>query len=192
MIGCGQSGLLAAIRLQQAGLPYTVIEKNAGVGGTWWENTYPGARVDVGNHFYCYSFEPSDHWSEFFAQQPELQSYFQAVMERHGVTEHVRFNTEVTSTSWDEDNGTWAVGVRIADGTAGDAAGPRGDQRRRAAQCSRYLPDAPGAETFTGPAFHTARWDHDVDLAGKNVVMIGAGATGFQVAPAIAEHRRHA
>ena len=76
VIGCGQSGLLAAIRLQQAGVPYTVIEKNPGVGGTWWENSYPGARVDVGNHFYCYSFEPSDHWSEFFARQPELQTYF--------------------------------------------------------------------------------------------------------------------
>ena len=70
VIGCGQSGLLAAIRLRQAGIPFTVIEKNPGVGGTWWENTYPGARVDVGNHFYCYSFEPADHWSEFFARQP--------------------------------------------------------------------------------------------------------------------------
>ena len=83
VIGCGQSGLLAAIRLQQAGVPYTVIEKNPGVGGTWWENSYPGARVDVGNHFYCYSFEASDHWSEFFARQPELQTYFSDVMERH-------------------------------------------------------------------------------------------------------------
>ncbi len=72
VIGCGQSGLLAGIRLQEAGIPYTIIEKNAGVGGTWYENTYPGCRVDVGNHFYCYSFEPSDHWSQYFAQQPEL------------------------------------------------------------------------------------------------------------------------
>ena len=85
IIGCGMSGLLAAIRLKEAGFPFVVIEKNAGVGGTWWENTYPGARVDVGNHFYCYSFEPSDHWTEFFAQQPELQAYFQRVMEKHGV-----------------------------------------------------------------------------------------------------------
>jgi 4-hydroxyacetophenone monooxygenase len=95
VIGCGQSGLLAAIRLREAGIPFTVIEKNAGVGGTWWENSYPGARVDVGNHFYCYSFEPDDHWTEFFAQQPELQSYFQTVMERHGITEHVRFSARV-------------------------------------------------------------------------------------------------
>ena len=82
MIGCGESGLLAGIRLKEAGIPFTIVEKNAGVGGTWWENTYPGARVDVGNHFYCYSFEPTDHWTEFFAQQPELQAYFQGVMDK--------------------------------------------------------------------------------------------------------------
>ena len=88
VVGLGMSGLLAAIRLQEAGIPFVVFEKNAGVGGTWWENTYPGARVDVGNHFYCYSFEPSAAWTEFFAQQPELQAYFQRVMEEHGVDRH--------------------------------------------------------------------------------------------------------
>src|ERR1700737_2564173 len=100
VVGCGQSGLLAAIRMQEAGIPYTVIEKNAGVGGTWWENTYPGARVDVGNHFYCYSFEPTDHWSEYFARQPELQAYFEGVMHRHGIADHVRFSTEVLGAEW--------------------------------------------------------------------------------------------
>ena len=186
VIGCGQSGLLAAIRLQQAGLPYTVIEKNLGVGGTWWENSYPGARVDVGNHFYCYSFEPSDHWSEFFAQQPELQAYFQGVMERHGVTEHVRFNTEVTSAVWDDTDGTWAVTVRTPDG-ASETLRARAVISAVGQLNAPYVPDFPGAEQFAGPAFHTARWDHDVDLTGRNVVMIGAGATGFQVAPAIAD-----
>lgn len=117
VIGCGQSGLLAAIRLKQAGVPFTVVEKNAGVGGTWWENRYPGARVDVGNHFYCYSFEPADHWSEFFARQPELQTYFSDVMARHGVAEHIRFNTTVDSATWDDATGTWAVTVSSAAGT---------------------------------------------------------------------------
>lgn len=186
VIGCGQSGLLAAIRLKQAGLPYTVIEKNPGVGGTWWENTYPGARVDVGNHFYCYSFEPSDHWSEFFAQQPELQAYFQAVMERHGVTDHVRFDTEVVSAAWNESSGTWVVTVRTADGDV-ETLRARAVISAVGQLNQPYIPAIPGAETFTGLAFHTARWNHDVDLAGKNVVMIGAGATGFQVAPAIAD-----
>jgi 4-hydroxyacetophenone monooxygenase len=183
IIGAGQSGLLAAIRLEQAGIPYTVIEKNPGVGGTWWENTYPGARVDVGNHFYCYSFEPDDHWSEFFAQQPELQAYFQAVMAKHGVTPHIRFNTRVTCARWEEDTATWAVHLD----------GSREILRARAVISAvgqlntPHVPDFTGAESFAGPAFHTARWDPGVDLDGKHVVMIGAGATGFQVAPAIAD-----
>ncbi|MCW1957663.1 MAG: NAD(P)/FAD-dependent oxidoreductase [Mycobacterium sp.] len=189
VIRCGQSGLLAGIRLKQAGVPFTVIEKNPGVGGTWWENRYPGARVDVGNHFYCYSFEPADHWSEFFARQPELQSYFADVMARHGVEEHVRFDTEVSSAVWEEATGTWAVSVH----------GPDGPETLRARAVisavgqlnAPFIPDFPGKEIFTGPAFHTARWDATVDLTGKNVVMIGAGASGFQIAPAIADTVGH-
>ncbi|MEZ5350929.1 MAG: NAD(P)-binding domain-containing protein [Microthrixaceae bacterium] len=184
IIGCGMSGLLAAIRVQQAGLPYTVIEKNDGVGGTWWENTYPGARVDVGNHFYCYSFEPSDHWSEFFARQPELQAYFESVMDRHGVGEHVRWNTEVTSATWDPDSATWAVELDSGDTINARAVISAVGQLNRP-----FVPEVPG--DFAGPAFHTARWDHDVDLTGKDVVMVGAGATGFQLAPAIAESVGH-
>lgn len=185
VIGCGQSGLLAAIRLKQAGIPFTVLEKNAGVGGTWWENTYPGARVDVGNHFYCYSFEPADHWSEFFARQPELQAYFAGVLARHGLADNIRFGTAVTAARWDEDTGMWEVDV--------SGAGGRDTLRARAVISAvgqlnaPFIPDFPGAETFAGPAFHTARWDHGVDLTGKDVVMIGAGASGFQIAPAIAE-----
>ncbi|MBV9091159.1 MAG: NAD(P)/FAD-dependent oxidoreductase [Mycobacteriaceae bacterium] len=189
VVGCGQSGLLAAIRLQQAGVPYTVVEKNPGVGGTWWENSYPGARVDVGNHFYCYSFEPSDHWTEYFAQQPELRSYFDAVMRRHGVADHIRLCTEVLSAVWNDDDATWAVRIRNGDGvedtlTARAVISAVGQLNRP------FIPQLPGAETFAGPAFHTARWDHDVDLTGKDVALIGAGASGFQVAPAIADRVR--
>ena len=85
VIGCGESGLLAGIRLKEAGIPFTIVEKNAGVGGTWYQNTYPGARVDVPNHFYCYSFEPTDQWTHFFAEQPELQAYFE---QRDGQARH--------------------------------------------------------------------------------------------------------
>ena len=184
VIGCGESGLLAAIRLQQAGIPYTVIEKNAGVGGTWWENSYPGARVDVGNHFYCYSFEPSDHWTEYFARQPELQSYFSDVMHRHDVQQRVRFSTEVVSAVWEDD--AWTVTVRNANGY-NETLRARAVISAVGQLNAPYIPDIPGADSFTGPAFHTARWDHSTDLTGKNVVMIGAGASGFQVAPAIAD-----
>ena len=185
VIGCGQSGLLAGIRLQEAGIPFTIVEKNAGVGGTWWENSYPGARVDVGNHFYCYSFEPSDHWTEYFARQPELQRYFQSVMDKHGIGPHVRWETEVLGTTWDEDSATWSVRTRAVDGTeevltARAVISAVGQLNRP------NVPEIEGADTFAGPAFHSARWDHGVDLVGKRVAMIGAGASGFQIAPTIA------
>jgi 4-hydroxyacetophenone monooxygenase len=184
VIGCGMSGLLAAIRLQEAGFPYTVIEKNDGVGGTWWENRYPGARVDVGNHFYCYSFEPSDHWTEFFARQPELQAYFQEVMERHGIDEHVRWGTEVLAATWNDAAATWAVELDNGETVTARAVISAVGQLNRP-----FVPDVPGE--FEGPSFHTARWRDDVDLDGERVVMVGAGATGFQLAPAIADRVGH-
>lgn len=190
VIGCGQSGLLAGIRLQEAGLPFTIVEKNAGVGGTWWENSYPGARVDVGNHFYCYSFEPSDHWTEYFAQQPELQRYFQSVMDKHGIGPHVRWETEVLGADWDETSATWAVRTRAADGTE-DVLTARAVISAVGQLNRPHVPEIAGAESFAGPAFHSARWDHDVDLAGKKVAMIGAGASGFQIAPTIAPEVDH-
>ena len=112
VIGCGLSGILAGIRLSQAGLPFTIIEKNDGPGGTWWENRYPGARVDVGSHQYCYSFEPSDHWSEYYCQYPELRDYFGAVLEKYGLRPHCRFGTTVTSMTWDEATMRWRVAVQ--------------------------------------------------------------------------------
>jgi 4-hydroxyacetophenone monooxygenase len=190
VIGCGQSGLLAGIRLQEAGIPFTIIEKNAGVGGTWYENSYPGARVDVGNHFYCYSFEPSDQWTEYFAQQPELQSYFDTVMRKHGIERNVRWETEVLGAEWDDASSSWLVGVRAADGTeetlvARAVISAVGQLNRPS------IPDIPGQGDFEGPSFHSARWDHDVDIRGKRVAMIGAGASGFQIAPTIAEDVGH-
>jgi 4-hydroxyacetophenone monooxygenase len=190
VIGCGQSGLLAGIRLQEAGIPFTIVEKNAGVGGTWWENSYPGARVDVGNHFYCYSFEPSDHWTEYFARQPELQRYFESVMDKHGIGPHVRWETEVLGAAWDEGSATWSVRTRTADGTeevltARAVISAVGQLNRP------HVPAIEGAATFAGPAFHSARWDHDVELEGRRVAMIGAGASGFQIAPTIAPEVDH-
>jgi 4-hydroxyacetophenone monooxygenase len=185
VIGCGQSGLLAGIRLEEAGIPYTIIEKNPGVGGTWWENTYPGCRVDVGNHFYCYSFEPSDHWTEFFAQQPELQAYFEAVMDRHGVRPHVRWETEVVAAAWDDDSGTWSVTVRNPDESI-ETLSARAVISAVGLLNRPKLPDIPGLDSFEGPLFHSARWDHSVDYAGRRVAVIGAGASGFQLVPTIA------
>jgi 4-hydroxyacetophenone monooxygenase len=112
VIGAGMSGLLAGIRLAGAGIPFTIVEKNTGVGGTWWENRYPGCRVDVGNHFYCYSFAPNNEWSEFFARQPELQAYFDRCMHDFGIDAHVRFDTEVVRARWDDSSARWSVELR--------------------------------------------------------------------------------
>ncbi|MBV9319545.1 MAG: NAD(P)/FAD-dependent oxidoreductase [Mycobacterium sp.] len=186
VIGCGESGILAGIRLKQANIPFTIIEKNAGPGGTWWENRYPGARVDVANHFYCYSFEPSNDWTHYFAEQSELQAYFTSVIDKHGLGEHVLWQTETTSAEWNDDDGTWTVSARTSDGRFRTL-------RARAlisavGQLNRpCIPEFDGANTFSGPSFHSAAWDHSIDLTGKRVALIGAGASGFQIAPAIAD-----
>lgn len=183
VIGAGESGVLAGVRLMQAGIRFTVLEKNSGPGGTWWENRYPGARVDVANHFYCYSFEPSNHWDHFFAEQPELRQYFADVVARHDLGPHIRFNTEVHSASWDGDR--WTIDTGNGTFTANAVITAVGQLNRPS------LPDFPGAETFAGPAFHSAAWDHSVDVTGKRVALIGAGASGFQIAPAIADKVEH-
>jgi 4-hydroxyacetophenone monooxygenase len=190
VIGCGESGLLAGIRLKEAGIPFTIVEKNAGPGGTWYQNTYPGARVDVGNHFYCYSFEPTDQWTHFFAEQPELQAYFQRVMDKYGVAPHVRWQTEVTDATWDDDTATWSVRTRGVDGTASTIEARA--VISAVGQLDRpHVPTIPGRDQFSGAAFHSAEWNHSVDLGGKRVAMIGAGASGFQIAPAIADEVAH-
>jgi 4-hydroxyacetophenone monooxygenase len=190
VVGCGESGLLAGIRLKEAGIPFTIVEKNAGVGGTWWENSYPGARVDIGNHFYCYSFEPSDAWTEYFAQQPELQAYFESVMLKYGVDQHVRWETEVLGATWDDESATWSVRCRAADGTESTLVARA--VISAVGQLNRpHLPEIEGMASFAGPAFHSARWDHSVDLTGQRVALIGAGASGFQIAPTIAPDVAH-
>ena len=190
VIGCGESGILAGIRLRQANIPFTILEKNAGPGGTWWENSYPGARVDVANHFYCYSFEPSNDWSHFFAEQAELQSYFSRMIDKHHLNDHVRWQSEVVALEWDDEDGLWTITTRE------DDEGLTTLQARAVitavGQLNRpHIPEFEGANTFRGPSFHSAAWDHSVDLTGKRVALIGAGASGFQIAPAIADDVEH-
>ncbi|ETZ99635.1 pyridine nucleotide-disulfide oxidoreductase family protein [Mycobacterium kansasii 824] len=184
VIGCGESGILAGIRLKQANIPFTIVEKNAGPGGTWWENSYPGARVDVANHFYCYSFEPNNDWTHFFAEQGELQDYFTQVMDKYGVAEHVRWNTEALAAEWDDAEGMWSVLLGSPDGQTSVSARA---VITAVGQLNRpHIPSFDGADTFEGPSFHSAAWDHSVDVTGKRVALVGAGASGFQIAPAIA------
>src|SRR4051794_27996955 len=162
VIGCALSGILAGIRLAQAGIPFVIIEKNEGPGGTWWENRYPGARVDVGSHHYCYAFEPSHHWSEYFCQQPELRDYFVRMLDKHGLRPHCRFSTQVTALTWDEASAQWRVDVRTADGST-----ERIDARFVISAVGSLnlprMPEIDGMDNFKGPSFHSARWPDGLD-----------------------------
>ena len=194
VIGCGEAGLLTGIRLAQAGVPFTIVEKNEGPGGTWWDNRYPGARVDIGSHFYCYSFEPSDHWSEYFAQQPELKAYFARMLDEYDLRPHCRFSTEVTEATYDEATGRWAVTVRSDDGSA-DGSTEVLDARFLVSAVGALnqpmVPEIEGMDDFAGPSFHSARWDPDVEWKGSRFALVGAGASGFQIAPTIADEVEH-
>ena len=186
IIGAGMSGIVAGTRLKQAGVPFVIIEKNADVGGTWLENTYPGARVDVSNAFYSYSFAQKIDWPNSFSPQEVLLDYFRECADEAGIREHIRFNTEVVSARFDEERCIWSVKLCSADGSEEtidaealvSAVGQLNQPK---------MPDIPGVESFEGPSFHSARWDHSVDLKGKRVAVIGTGASAAQFVPLIAK-----
>ena len=186
VIGAGMSGILAAHRLKQAGVAYTVIEKNGDVGGTWFENTYPGARVDSSNHAYSYSFAQKFDWPYHHSTQEVLLEYFRDCADLFGVREDIRFNTEVLSVTYDDERCLWAVRVR----------GPEGGEETIEAeavisavgQLNRpKMPDIAGLGSFEGLAFHSAQWDHSIDFAGKSVGVIGTGSSASQFIPHLAD-----
>lgn len=185
VIGAGLGGLMAAVRLREMGLPYTMVEKNKGVGGTWYANHYPGVRIDVPSHFYSYPWENDYHWEHVFAPQAEIQAYFQMVAEKYQVLDTIQFETEVVATRWLDDENLWEATLRTQDGTESTV-------RANAVISATGLldrpsvPDIAGLDSFEGRAIHTAQWDDDLDLSGKRVAIIGTGATGMQIAPAIA------
>lgn len=185
VIGAGISGIVASIELAKIGVAHAIIEKNADVGGTWLENTYPGCRVDVPSHFYMMSFERNPKWSQYFAQREEVFAYLKRVADKHGVTERVRFGTEVVGARYDDASKRWQVTVRDRDGqrvlSANAVISAVGQLNRPS------VPALRGLDRFAGPAFHTARWRHDVELRGKRVGVIGTGASGMQVVPKLAE-----
>ncbi len=184
IVGAGMSGILAAIRLKQAGIAYTIIDKNAEVGGTWLENAYPGCRVDNPNHLYSYSFEPNYDWPQHFSTQPVLHAYFRSVAEKYGVRGEVRFGTELVEAVYDERRDLWRAQLRQG---GRDEFVEANAIITAVGQLNRpKLPPFRGRESFKGPQFHSARWDHSVALAGKRVAVIGTGASAFQFIPEIA------
>ena len=183
IIGAGVSGLCAAINLQRAGIPFTILERSATLGGIWWDNRYPGAGVDTPNHLYSYSFAPYD-WSMYFALRDELRDYLEHVADKFGLRSHIRFETEVKSASYDKESQRWMVAVRDGQGS---------DEILKANVLISAvgifnpikMPDIKGLERFEGPCFHSAQWPADLDLAGKRVAMIGNGASAMQIGPEI-------
>ncbi len=186
VVGAGMSGILAAIRLKQEGIPFTLIERNADVGGTWFENTYPGCRVDSQNHIYSYSIAPNYDWPQHFSTQDILFRYFKDCVDKFGLREHLRLRTSVEDAVFDEKAGTWRIQLKTDNGETealtADALITAVGQLNKP-----KIPDYEGRERFTGPQFHSARWRHDIDLKGKRVAIVGTGASAYQFAPAVAK-----
>ena len=184
IVGAGVSGIGTGIELRRRGFDsFIILDAAHALGGTWRDNTYPGVAVDIPSSSYCYPFERSYPWSRVYAPGAEILQYLQQCAARYDIAAHIRYAARVLSASFSEATKTWHT--RVANGTV---------------ITSRYLiaatglfgtpivPSIPGLDTFAGKVMHTARWDHDYDLAGKRVAVIGTGASAVQVVPAIAEH----
>ena len=181
IVGAGFGGIGAAIRLREQGLAdVTIFEKADDLGGTWRENTYPGAACDVPSHLYSYSFALNPHWSRSFSGQREIQEYITRVARRYRVRERHVFGCEVLSARWIDDTARWVVETSRGTFESGVLVGAFG------ALCEPSLPDIPGIGSFAGDIFHSARWDHGADLSGKRVAVIGTGASAIQIVPALA------
>ena len=184
--GAGVSGLCLAAKLDALGIAFTLLEKNPEVGGTWFENRYPGCGVDTPNHFYSYSFAPNPDWSRYFSLRDEIEAYLEGCASAFGLRERIRFGTTLSAARWDDDARRWALTVQTSDG---------GTQSLRAAvlvcatgHFSQPLEVRfPGADHFAGEMFHTARWPAQARLAGKRVGVIGTGASAMQLVPTIAD-----
>lgn len=183
IVGSGFGGLAAAIEMKQAGFTnITILERADGVGGVWRDNHYPGAACDVPSVIYSFSYALKSNWSQPFGLQPEIKAYLEHIVTEFDLAKHLRLNSEVTAATYDDATSTWDV--VIADG-----------QHLKAqvlimatGQLSRpKMPAVPGLNTFHGPSFHSAEWNHDVDLNGKKVAVVGSGASAIQIVPAIVD-----
>jgi len=187
IIGGGMSGILAAIRLKQNNIPYILLEKNADKGGTWYENSYPGARVDIPAQIYCYSFEPSNDWRQFYPQQKELKTYFDHCVEKYQLQSSIQYNTEATALNWVESQKRWHITTHNHH-TGEQSTLIANSVISAVGQLNRpKIPDIKGANTFDGAQFHSAQFQHQHDLSDKTVAIVGSGASAFQLAPEIAK-----
>jgi len=185
VIGAGIAGVCMAIRLKSLGIPFVVVEKNAHVGGTWYENRYPGAGVDTPSHLYSYSFAKHD-WSQYFAMRDEIEDYVESVEATYGLSSHIRFETRVESAEYDDEGARWSVRVI-------DSAGQRETLEPTVLISAVGLlnvpkiPEIEGLDSFRGRHFHSARWPEDLSVTGQRVAVVGNGASAMQIVPAIAD-----
>ena len=187
IIGAGFGGIGAAVELTRAGIEdFLIVDKNDGIGGTWWANTYPGVAVDIPSIYYSFSYEPPKKWTRMFAPGAEVQQYAEQVVQSFGLRSRIQLNTAVVAADWDEGQHLWrvvldsgqTVSVRFVIGAVGGLEVPN-------------LPDIPGIEDYSGKVVHTAKWDHDFDYTGKRIAVIGTGATALQLIPELADVAGH-
>src|SRR3954463_4274053 len=181
IIGTGFSGLGMAIALQRQGVDFLLLEKADEIGGTWRDNTYPGCACDIPSHMYSFSFEPKADWTHMWSFQPEIQEYLLGVTAKHGLRRHIRFGAHVDRAHWDDAEQRWHVFTKdgrefVAQFLISGAGGLH----------IPLVPDIEGIDDYVaagGAAFHSAQWDHAVDLGGKRVAVIGTGASAIQIVP---------
>jgi cation diffusion facilitator CzcD-associated flavoprotein CzcO len=186
VVGAGFSGLGTAIKLDEQGLgDYLVLDKGRSVGGTWRDNTYPGAACDVPSQLYSFSFAPNPEWSRSFSPQPEIHAYLERTAREAGVLDRFRFGVTVEDAVWDEEEQVWRVGTSHGEVTADVLVTGSGGLSEP------KLPEIAGLDSFAGEIFHSARWNHDYDLTGKRVAVIGTGASSIQIVPEVAKQAAH-
>ncbi|MBM9505064.1 flavin-containing monooxygenase [Actinacidiphila acididurans] len=180
VIGSGFGGLGAAARLRREGITdFVVLERADAIGGTWRDNRYPGCACDVPSYLYSFSFAPNPDWPRAFSGQEHIRAYLERVTDVFGLRPHVRFGAEVKEVRWEGDARRWRLTTTVGDLTADVVVSATG------ALSDPNIPDIPGLASFPGRVFHSARWDHDYDLRGKRVAMVGTGASAIQIVPSI-------
>ena len=185
IVGAGASGIALAANLVKLAIPFIILEKNPQVGGTWFENTYPGCGVDTPNHAYSFSFGQRNNWSRYFAPQPEIHAYLTDSAADFGLLPHIRFRHQVTAATWSAEGLCWQVAV----------SGPEGDEiiegRALVSAIGQLslpsMPAIPGQDSFNGPIFHSSRWPDDLSLSGKRLAVVGTGASAMQIVPTVVD-----
>lgn len=185
IVGAGMSGISMGVQLKEAGIAFTILEKNQDLGGTWFENRYPDCGVDTPSYWYSFSYNPTN-WPQYYAKRDNVQAYLAVTAEKFGLLEHIRFGVRVEDAKFDEDSGTWHVSGTDSDGSElhvestflVSAVGQLNQPK---------IPKIPGQDSFAHEQFHSARWPADLDLRGRKVAVIGTGASAMQLVPAIAE-----